>query len=438
MKLFFLAALVPLVFSTARAETFEGHLMPAKCRNDNPVEHTRACALACKSTGFGLALANGEWIAFDAKGNRMAIEALEATKLSSDLKARVEGRRDSGVIAVDSITLIETDSKTDPAPSIDTSLQTNAPSQPTVAILLFDGVQTIDYTGPYEVLSDAQWKGDRAFRIFTVAEKEGTIRTVAGMTVKPDFTVANAPHADIVVIPGGSVAPILEHDAVLTWVRKATRDARIVMSVCNGSFFLGKIGALDGLEATTTAGNLIALQKLAPKARVTANKRVIDNGKIITTGGLTAGIDGALHIVQRETSEPLARGLSLYLEYNWQREGSFLPAALAFRHVTPMIISTLLPLGADIVSSSGDDRQWNVEARVSAQSPKQLASMFHEAGTTLLGWRDVRSSEGNGCFAFDDYDGSKWQTCFELGAPSKDGIPVKLKTERQAASVASK
>lgn len=142
--------------------------------------------------------------------------------------------------------------------------------------------------------------GDSAFRVVTVAENTTPIRTVAGMTVTPDFAFADAPHADIVVLPGGGVLPVLERPAVIAWVRKATAEATTVMSVCNGSFFLAKAGLLDGLEVTTTAGNLGVLKELAPRAIVTGHKRVTDNGRIITTGGLAAGIDGALHIVEAD------------------------------------------------------------------------------------------------------------------------------------------
>ncbi|MEA2491110.1 MAG: hypothetical protein QOH21_2902 [Acidobacteriota bacterium] len=425
MKLFLLAALLPLVLSTARADTFEGHLMPAKCRNQNPAEHTRSCALDCKSTGFGLAMANGDWLPFDATGNRKAVEALEASTQSADLKVRVEGRRDKGVLLVSSIVLIAPD---------------RAAAHPaTVAILLFNGVQTIDYTGPYEVLADAMWQGDRAFRVFTVAKSAATIRTAAGMVVTPEFTFAEAPHADIVIIPGGAVTPVVDDPDVIAWVKKVTADARIVMSVCNGAFFLAKAGVLDGLEATTTAGNLATLQRMAPKAKVTADKRVIDNGKIVTTGGLTAGIDGALHIVQRETSETMAHGLALYLEYNWQREGTFLPAALAFRQVLPLALATLTPLGGQFTSSSGDERTWTMEATVpSSHSTTELTAAFHDTATTLLGWKALRPNDQQGCFAFDDFDGSSWHTCVEVGAPANGATPVTLRADRQAAAVASK
>jgi putative intracellular protease/amidase len=431
MRLFFLAALLVLAVNTVRAETFEGHVMPANCRNENPAGHTRSCALACKKTGFGLMTSGGDWIPFDAAGNTKAVAMLEASTQSADLKARVQGRRDKGVLAVDSIVLIAAAAEAGKSAVHPTS----------VAILLFDGAQTIDYTGPYEVFSDAMWQGDRAFRVFTVAAREGTIRTAAGMVVTPDFTFGAAPHADIVVVPGGAVTPVLEDAATIAWVRKVSADARIVMSVCNGAFFLARAGLLDGLDVTTTAGNLATLQQMAPKAKVTANKRVTDNGKIVTTGGLTAGIDGALHIVQRETSETLARGLALYLEYDWQREGSFLPAALAFRHVMPLAISTLSPLGRDasFSASEGDERSWTIEARIAPpHSAKELSTTIRDTATTLLGWKSLRADEQKGCFGFDDFDGSTWHTCFELGAPVNGAIPVTLRAERQAAPVASK
>ena len=381
-------------------------------------------------------MTGGDYIPFDPAGSRKAIALLEGTEQAADLRVRVEGTKDRGMLIVQSIALVSA------AIAAPKSAKPAAASQrATVAILLFDGVQTIDYTGPYEVLSDARSGSDNAFRVVTVAENPGTIRTVNGMVVTPDYTLANAPHADIVVLPGGSVLPILDHPAVMAWVRKASAEATHVLSVCNGSFFLARAGLLDGLEATTTAGNLAALKELAPRAVVTGRKRVTDNGKIITTGGLAAGIDGALHLVGRMTSEQLARGLALYLEYNWQAEGAFLPGALAFRHLTPMLLSTLLPLEAELVSSEGDAKHWVVAAKLETlRTPAEIASMFRESAAAAPGWSELASARTAtaSCFAFRDYDDSAWKSCYELAPASNGGVAITLRAEADAPAVARK
>jgi putative intracellular protease/amidase len=461
MKRFALALLLSILTTAASGAVFEGHLLPSKCRDANPVEHTKACALACRTSGFGL-LTGGEFVPFDPAGSKKALALLEATSKTADLRARVEGTKERGMLVVDKIALLgaapaasapaPTDARASATAAAPVSASTSAPASAvtaapipagprTVVILLFDGVQTIDFTGPYEVLADAVAGGGSAFRVVTVAEQPGVVRTVNGLTVTPDFTFATAPRADVVVIPGGSVLPILDHPAVVEWVRRTVADASMVLSVCNGSFFLARAGLLDGLEVTTTAGNLAALKALAPKAIVTGHKRVTDNGKIITTGGLAAGIDGALHVVQRLTSEPLARGLALVLEYNWQTEGSFLPGTLAFRHLMPLVVSTVLPLDAELVSSEGDAKHWVIGAKVETlRSPAQVAAMFRESATATPGWTEVAcgGTETAACYAFADYDHTKWKSCYELAPAVGGGVSITLHASAEVTTFARK
>jgi putative intracellular protease/amidase len=439
MKRHIVTALFSLLFSSfAVADTFEGHLLPTKCRDENPVDHTRACALACKTTGFGLLTASGEYLSFDAAGNQKAIALLEASDKAADLRVKVEGVRKGKALAVSSITMAGESAPASAAATaaregvvekaLDDSATTSRDETRSVAILLFEGVQTIDYTGPYEVFSDAFWRGERAFRIFTVSEKSGAIHTAAGMTVTPDYTLADAPRADIVVLPGGGVAASLERPAVIAWIKKATAQSRIVLSVCNGAYFLAKAGLLDGLEATTTAGNLATLQRMAPRAHVVADKRVTDNGKIIMTGGLSAGIDGALHIVRRETNEVMARGLALYLEYDWKDDASFLPATLAFRQATPLMVTTLFPLGAEITEYQGDEARWIVRATANTdRGAPAVMSMIDGAARSLGG-----SAAGPGCYLFKDYDATEWTTCTRVESISDKLLSIALETNRSS------
>ncbi len=175
-----------------------------------------------------------------------------------------------------------------------------------VAILIFDGVQIVDYTGPYEVLGS----GGRR-NVYTVAEKPDVITTAMGMRVVPNYTFANQPRPDIIVVPGGGnsgepaarvprgVGAQLNNEAVIRWIRESAAQSKYVMSVCNGAFLLAKAGLLDGLSATTTAGYIDYLATVAPKTKVVYDQRYVDNGKVITTGGLSAGIDGAMRLIEK-------------------------------------------------------------------------------------------------------------------------------------------
>ena len=153
-----------------------------------------------------------------------------------------------------------------------------------VAVLLFPGVQIIDYTGPWEVLGHARVDGHKAFRIYSVGETTSPIETAMGMTVIPSFDLARAPRPDVLVIPGGNVDPQLSHEALIRWIQQTAKGAEVVLSVCNGAFFLAQAGLLDGLEATTFAGMIDDLKTAAPKTKVVRDKRFVDNGKIITVG----------------------------------------------------------------------------------------------------------------------------------------------------------
>ena len=168
-----------------------------------------------------------------------------------------------------------------------------------LAILIFDGVQIIDYTGPYETFGHAYSNDAPAFNIYTVSEKTAPITTAMGMTVTPKYSFENAPWADVLVIPGGDVEKQVASPAVIAWLQLQSKDAEVVMSVCNGAFILAKAGLLDGLEATTTAGLITRLRQAAPKTKVVDDRRFVDNGKVITTAGLSSGIDGSLHVIER-------------------------------------------------------------------------------------------------------------------------------------------
>lgn len=213
------------------------------------------------------------------------------------------------------------------------------PQKLNVAILIFDGVQIIDYTGPYEALGAGRHRN-----VYTVAEKPDVITTAMGMKVVPNYTFANQPKPDVIVVPGGGnsgepgvtphgVGAQLNNEAVIRWVRESAAQVKYVMSVCNGAFILQKAGLLDGLTATTTAGYIDYLAQVAPKTKVVNDQRFVDNGKIITTGGLSAGIDGAMHLIEKLEGRGAAIQTALGIEYNWQPDSGWARAGLADRRI---------------------------------------------------------------------------------------------------------
>jgi transcriptional regulator GlxA family with amidase domain len=173
----------------------------------------------------------------------------------------------------------------------------------TVAVLVFEGVELLDFAGPAEVFIVAA--EGRAFKVMTVAGSTRPLKTMGGVTITPDYAYDKAPKAEIVVVPGGAMSNVDEVGRA--WLKKAAGESEITMSVCFGALLLADAGLLDGVEATTHHLAVESLKRAAPKCKVVTGKRYVDNGKIVTTAGVTAGIDGALHVVERVLGKEAAR-----------------------------------------------------------------------------------------------------------------------------------
>ena len=189
-----------------------------------------------------------------------------------------------------------------------------------VAIFVFEGVEILDFGGPAEVFeSTAAHVGDEdisPFNVYTVAALPGPVISQRFITIVPQYTIENCPKPDIIVLPGGNTGSSVNNPKVIAWTQSAAKDSAILMSVCTGAFILAKAGLLDGREATTWYGKVEDLKKAAPKTKIHAGTRYVDNGQIITTAGVSAGIDGALHLVARLYGEDAALGTAKYMEYD--------------------------------------------------------------------------------------------------------------------------
>jgi len=198
------------------------------------------------------------------------------------------------------------------------------PSTRNVAIVLYEGVELLDFAGPGEVFAAASGigsvRGQPAFRVHTVATSKAPLTSQGFLKVTPDYSIDDAPPPDLIVVPGGNSANLSDDPRFMTWVRKAIEGAELSMSVCTGAFVLGKAGALDGRTATTFFQATDRLRKTFPKATVQDGRRFIDEGRIVTTAGVSAGIDGALHVVARLLGRAVADRTARYMEYHWAPE----------------------------------------------------------------------------------------------------------------------
>ncbi len=189
--------------------------------------------------------------------------------------------------------------------------------KPTVAILIFPGVELLDFAGPGEVFAVA---GQHHFDVFTVAATAEPIISEGFVTITPEHTIESAPVPNILVIPGGDVSAVRNNKAVGAWIKRVAHENDHVLSVCNGALVLADLGLLDGLSATSHYSVIAGLQEF-DAIDVQPEARFVDNGHIITTAGISAGIDGSLHLVSRLLGEEAAIETARYMEYDWRREG---------------------------------------------------------------------------------------------------------------------
>lgn len=313
-------------------------------------------------------------------------------------------------------------------------------AQPKVAILVFNGVEIIDYTGPYEIF------GAAGFDVFTVAATREPVSTAFGMKVVPKFTFADAPHADILLVPGGGVKGPRESAPTLEWIRKTSAGAKQTLSVCNGAFILASAGLLDGLTATTTAPRISELAEAYPKIKVAYDQRYVDNGKIITAGGLTSGIDGALHVVSKLLGPATAQQVALVEEYDWHETGGFVRAALADMLIPKIDLSKMGTW--EVSRTEGGIDNWEIAAHGTSDLSadelldrigQELATKGHWSGVGAESDKTATSSEPatarSGRWTFHGRDGKPWSATLRVEPPAGAGheYTTKLTITREPA-----
>jgi putative intracellular protease/amidase len=277
------------------------------------------------------------------------------------------------------------------------------PKRMNVAILIFNGVQIIDYTGPFEVF------GQAGYNAYTVAEKADPIKTNQGMVVTPKYTFAKFPKPDVILLPGGAVGDQLENPAVIKWIQETEKDSSNVLTVCNGAFIAWKAGLLEGKEATTTSSLIGELQQVAKNTKVVSDKRYVDNGKIITTAGLSSGIDGALYLVSKLSGLGVAQGAALGMEYNWDPQSNYVRAALADKYLR----FSHDGLSMQYLSRQGDRDHWENKWTVDGQaSPEAVMEKLNGILASSAKWTRQENvptdTKTKSVWSFKDESGKTW------------------------------
>ena len=297
-----------------------------------------------------------------------------------------------------------------------------------VAVVLFEGVQIIDFTGPYEVF------GQSSYQVFTVSESGEPLTTAMGLKVDPAYSIKDSPPADIVVVPGGHVHSATGSKPLIDWIKRQADKSKYVLSVCNGAFILAKAGLLDGKTATTFYLLLDELEKTASKTRIVRDQRFVDNGKVITTAGLSSGIDGALHVISKIEGPTKAKRVALHLEYDWRPEANYARAALADRHLPKFeppkdgYIQT--------ISTDGDRDRWTVVFRFhGAGGPPAVRTAINKQ-LRAAGWTAATKSTQAASWRFADRDGRAW-TAQTTMTDVSDAVDLRIQTRRAGGKSAS-
>ncbi|WP_068877270.1 MULTISPECIES: DJ-1/PfpI family protein [unclassified Phenylobacterium] len=183
-----------------------------------------------------------------------------------------------------------------------------------VAFMLGDNANVIDTAGPWETFQDAMPMVDgkmaHPFRLFTVAPTLEPVQMTGGLVVKPHYSIDTAPQPHVIVVPAQRST-----EASRAWLKAASAKADMTMSVCTGAFQLGRVGLLDGLKATTHHDFYDDFAREFPKVQLERTPRFVDTGRIATSGGLTSGIDLALHVVGRYFGPETAEATARYMEH---------------------------------------------------------------------------------------------------------------------------
>jgi putative intracellular protease/amidase len=254
-----------------------------------------------------------------------------------------------------------------------------------VAIVVYEGMEILDFAGPSEVFAAAagfgESRGSDAFRVYTVGATKQPVVSQGFVKITPEFSIDDAPKADVLVIPGGSSGAMSDDPRFMAWVKATAAHADPTLTVCTGAFVIAKAGLLDGKEATTWYGAIGRLREAVPTARIEDGRRFIDIGSVVTTAGVSAGIDGSLHVVARLLGRQVADRTARYMEYHWT------PEAYLATHYTQLNPSLDAPgravQQARILEDEGRPREAAAAYRVIVAANPGDAYAWYRLGASL-------------------------------------------------------
>lgn len=187
-----------------------------------------------------------------------------------------------------------------------------------VAILIFENVEPLDFVGPFEVFIAGSNRG-KDFKVYTVAENDCAVKALGGLSINPTYTIATCPKPDILIVPGGrGTRKEMFNETITKWIMQKSNEVEILLSVCTGALILAKANLLDGLKVTTNRSAINELKEVVPaSSEIASDARYVDNGKVVLSAGISAGIDASLYVVGKLLGEERAIQAANIMEYEW-------------------------------------------------------------------------------------------------------------------------
>jgi len=261
------------------------------------------------------------------------------------------------------------------------ALRTFTTETPRVGIFIFNGADVMDVTGPISVFEHA------GFNVVTFALEDTPISIGHAIELRPDYTLENLPQVDILVFPGGGMA---ESDPgnkkVTTFIQKRIESTKVMFSVCSGAFFFGEAGILKGQKATTFASLIPSLKSNYKNAIVLNDVKYTDNGKVVTSSGLSSGIDAAFQVVSKFLGQGRAQDIANHMEYPWQREKDYARSQLADNYT--LDVRQLISLfTTSFYYSNGNQNYWTYRYRLTGQlSGEKILQILAKEMDKLSKW----------------------------------------------------
>ncbi len=287
----------------------------------------------------------------------------------------------------------------------------------TAGMLIFDQADIMDVTGPWSVLVH------NGVRVVSFAKRKDPVTIGMSMELTPDFTLDNLPEVDILIFPGSGLAETNPGDAeIQQFIQARANTTEVLFSVCSGAFFLAESGLLDGKVATTFASLIPRLESNYPDIQVVNHVKYTDNGQIVTTAGLSSGIDGAFHVISKFRGQGEVQDVANHMEYEWSKRTDYARTQLADKYIVG--VKGIVELFAKAyLSSAGDRNEWKYQYLLSGQtSSDEVLKVIRKELSKTGKWQLVSETSQKVTGTFDHEVLGKGEITVQVSASEKGEV----------------